>query len=443
MFRLPPIPDHATLRLTMRWPLGLLPVALAGQLLTPHPVWIALFCTVGLLYLFSWGWLRLQVAGIDLSRRREQMLLVAGDVVTEELTLINRSSLPILWAAFRDESELPGYRPNAVVAAPQGQQYRWKSTFTCAERGVFRLGPHSLEIGDIFSFCTLTFRFAHNDPVLIHPRIVRLPAVEWPRTGQGDNRAIDRRLTGPQPAPTVRDYMAGDSLRAVSWKATAHRGKLSVREAEVESGGVLWIVADLFAPAQKGEGRHGTLEVIVMLAAGAAAQLISERTRAGVGLLLAPAGPDGDESSQDATIEIQPQPGQGHLWSLLAALAPVRPGRMPLGELLLARQGRLGRHATLLLITTLPPAEETDWLAAVGRLRRAGFGITVLLVIMPDDQAAAGSVIDRLLRLDVPCRTVTTDVPLPLAVTHRRKRRVVRSTPTGGAFTVEVEEEVG
>jgi uncharacterized protein (DUF58 family) len=211
----------------------------------------------------------------------------------------------------------------------------------------------------------------------------------------------------------------------------------------VESGGVLWIVADLFAPAQKGEGRHGTLEVIVMLAAGAAAQLIGERTRAGVGLLLAPAGPDGDERFEDATVEIQPQPGQGHLWSLLAALAPVRPGQMPLGELLLARQGRLGRHATLLLITTIPLAEESDWLAAVGRLRRAGYGITVLLVIMPEDQVAAGLVIERLLRLDVPCRLVTTDVPLPLAVTHRRKRRIVRSTPTGGAFTVEVEEEVG
>ena len=36
-----------------------------------------------------------------------------------------------------------------------------------------------------------------------------------------------------------------------------------------------------------------------------------------------------------------------------------------------------------------------------------------------------------------------TDDALPTALTYRRRRRVIRTTPTGGAFTVEVEEEVG
>ena len=36
-----------------------------------------------------------------------------------------------------------------------------------------------------------------------------------------------------------------------------------------------------------------------------------------------------------------------------------------------------------------------------------------------------------------------TDVALRTALTYRRKRKVIRNTPTGGAYTVEVEEEVG
>jgi len=36
-----------------------------------------------------------------------------------------------------------------------------------------------------------------------------------------------------------------------------------------------------------------------------------------------------------------------------------------------------------------------------------------------------------------------TDAQLPPALTFRRTRRVIRSTPTGGVVTYEEEEEVG
>ncbi|MCB0151156.1 MAG: hypothetical protein KDE01_26330 [Caldilineaceae bacterium] len=61
----------------------------------------------------------------------------------------------------------------------------------------------------------------------------------------------------------------------------------------------------------------------------------------------------------------------------------------------------------------------------------------------PDDETAAAETLRLLGRLDIPYQLMRTDIRLRAALTYRRTRKVIRSTPTGGAFTVEVEEEVG
>jgi hypothetical protein len=45
--------------------------------------------------------------------------------------------------------------------------------------------------------------------------------------------------------------------------------------------------------------------------------------------------------------------------------------------------------------------------------------------------------------MDIPCSLVVAGVSLPALLTFRRRRRVVRTTPTGGVVSYEVDEEVG
>jgi hypothetical protein len=61
----------------------------------------------------------------------------------------------------------------------------------------------------------------------------------------------------------------------------------------------------------------------------------------------------------------------------------------------------------------------------------------------PEQEAETADCMELLARLDIPHQRLRTDVRLRAALTYRRTRKVIRSTPTGGAFTVEVEEEVG
>ncbi len=200
-------------------------------------------------------WVRSQVQTVAFDRRRQGAVLVAGDILREEFTLANKGRLPILWAEFVDFSDLPNYAPGSVVAAPVGGSYAWWKEVECARRGVFRLGPHHLRIGDPFGLFSAEIRYDRYETLLIYPRVVQLPQVELPRGSAGGSAPRRRPMLGVLPAASVRDYAQGDSMRHIHWPSTAHRSHLMVKELELEPSGDVWIVLNLHDAVQRGEGR--------------------------------------------------------------------------------------------------------------------------------------------------------------------------------------------
>lgn len=428
------LPAGAVIEAQTVWPLLLLPFALFGQLATPHPVWVALLTSIVGVYAIGYAWVREQVQGVRFTRRRIGAILVAGDALQEEFVVSNESGLPLLWAAFVDASDLPGYAPGVVVACGAHSEYRWKTEAVCERRGVFRLGPHSIEMGDPFGLFRAVQRYDNFDRLLIYPRVVQLPEVALPRGGADGHTRWRRSLAGARPAASVRDYAPGDSLRLVHWRTTAHRGRLTTKELELEPSGDVWIVLDLDAAVQAGQGAESTLEYGVMLAASMAAEMVSGRERRAVGLLTA---------SGDEVITLAPQPGQAQLWAILAALAPAQPSATPLHALLQRSLPLLGRRHTLVVVTPSLGEGAPLWIAELVRAGRQGLFSSVLAVAAPEQSAQAEECLALLARLDIPHQFLRTDLRLRAALTYRRRRKVIRTTPTGGAFTIEVEEEVG
>jgi uncharacterized protein (DUF58 family) len=294
-----------------------------------------------------------------------------------------------------------------------------------------------LRLGDPFGLFDAKIAYDRSETLVIYPRVVQLPHVELPRGSAGGVAARRRPLFGMLPAASVRDYVQGDSMRHVHWRSTAHRSQLMVKELELEPTGDVWIVPNLHAAAQRGEGRSGTLEYTIVLAASMAAEMVSGRDRRDVGLLAA-SGTD--------VVAIPPRPGQAQLWEIMAALAPARPTTWSLVELLRRNLRSLGRRHTLIAITPSSVAHEDtgdDWVAELVQVQRLGLASSVLLVTQPEDEATAGELLRRLVAVDIPAQIVRTDMPLRAALTYRRKRKVIRTTPTGGAYTIEIEEEVG
>lgn len=431
------LPPGVSLRLVVGWPLLLLPLVFFSQIVTPHPVWVVLLVALTALYWAAFAWARAQAQAVSLQRRRQGSVLVAGDLLREDFTLVNTGRLPVLWAEFVDASDLPDYAPGSVVACPPGGAYRWWKEVACARRGVFRLGPSKLRLGDPFGLFASELVYDRSETLLIYPRVVELPQVDLPRGSAGGAAQRRRPLLGVLPAASVRDYVPGDSIRHIHWPTTARRGQMMVKELELEPSGDVWIVLDLQDVVQRGEGRTGTLEHGIILAASMAAEMVSGRERRAVGLLTA---------SADQVIALPPQPGQSQLWSIMAALAPAQPTHWSLAELLRRNREALGRRHTLIAITPGTAAADEgggSWIAELVQAQRLGLASSVLLVTMPEDEARCIDTVRQLIPLDIPAQVLRTDMLMRTALTYRRKRKVIRSTPTGGAYTIEVEEEVG
>ncbi len=108
----------------------------------------------------------------------------------------------------------------------------------------------------------------------------------------------------------LRDYVPGDPLKRVAWRASARRGKLLVREVEREERDFVWIVLDASVELWAGELGRAPLD----LAIDDAASLISRHARGGdaVGLSIVAAR----ELSR-----VEPDRGARHASSLLEELA--------------------------------------------------------------------------------------------------------------------------
>lgn len=456
------LPAQVRIAHTILWPLLLTPLLLLNQLVTPHPVWVVLLVTLLSLYGIAYAWVRHQALSITLLRRRTGTLLVAGDELVEEFEFQNTSNLPVLWAEFLDHSELPDYNPGRVIGCGGNSSYRWNAKMICRQRGVYRLGPHALNLGDPFHLFTLTISFAESETVLIYPRVLHLPPIQLPQGSATGSARRQRPLWGAQPAVTVREYQPTDSLRYVHWPITAHRGELMVKELETEPSGAVWVVLDLNQAAHSGEGDQGTLEYSIIMAASITAQLLNSSDQRAVGLFTIGGLDNGEASASDNVPSLMPEPeviirppqrGQAHLWSILAALAPVQPSNISLAELLRTAQRSLGRRSTLVVVTARPHAllPAIDWPAQLVHLQATGVTSTVCLVSMTPTQIKpdeTGSIADEplralLARYNIPVQSFLTTAQLPAALTFRRTRKVIRSTPWGGVVTYEEEVEVG
>ncbi|MCB9137138.1 MAG: DUF58 domain-containing protein [Caldilineaceae bacterium] len=443
------LPQGAAIDLRIAWPLWTLPFLLIAHLLAPHGVWIVLLTVLGGIYFSGYWWVRTLAGKITLARRRQGAFLIAGDQMEEEFTLANPTRLPVIWAEFEDYSDVPDYDPGRIVSVDAMTRTRWRTVAECSRRGVFRLGPSRLILGDLFHFFRLTIDFPHVEQLLIYPRVLRLPEIDLPH-GQTDGDARRRRpLMGAEPGVMVRDYLPGDNVRRIHWSATARHARFMLREDELEPSGDVWIVADMQAATHSGTGDSSTLEYAVILAVSLAAQLLAGSSPRAVGLL-AMSGSESTPQAQDAATDpeclpeqalwIAPQAGQAQLWRVLAALAPARAASMPLHDLLRRSSPGLGRRRTLVVIAA-QANEQT--IAELVRLRRAGLESSVLLIGASDQPDVADADRRALARVGIPCQVLPVDAKPPPLITYRRTRTVIRSTPTGGAVSYEVEEEVG
>ncbi|MHB8342212.1 MAG: DUF58 domain-containing protein, partial [Mycobacteriales bacterium] len=244
-------------------------------------VWVAARVVAGrAMYITAYG-LALAVAlGVALAPRRLKLTAERaglfpraseGDrlVVSLVIQAARRASTVVF------EERLPerlGSRVRVPVARIRaGQEVRHSYGLRCDRRGVYQVGPLVAISSDPLGLSKRQTLVALPFELLVHPRIE--PLTDRPLTRQFEEPPVRPPITRPWPSGLeffgMREYVRGDDLRRIVWRASARTGQLMVREAEqgITDKIVLVLDTDRGSHSRDGEGVSESFEAGVRAAA--------------------------------------------------------------------------------------------------------------------------------------------------------------------------------
>ena len=114
-----------------------------------------------------------------------------------------------------------------------GNMARLDYRLTPPRRGIFEIGPLSVEATDPFGLVSGSVDIAGTHGLVVTPRVELLPGSGISiDAGDGASRIVQRSAHGSEDDLMTREYRRGDALRRVHWRASARHGELMVRQEE-------------------------------------------------------------------------------------------------------------------------------------------------------------------------------------------------------------------
>lgn len=335
---------------------------------------------------------RLWAAGalqrVEYIRRLSTNRAFFGDTITLEVGIANRKLLPLPW--FHVEDEVPdalkylkgnvhlSNKPTRAILS-NFMSLTWyhrlvrRYPVACARRGVYVFGPAKVRSGDPFGLFQRESEVMATDSLLVYPRIVSLETLGiTSRNPFGDIRVRRHLFEDPIRVASVREYVHGDPLKRIHWKASARLRTLQSRVLETSTTVDLALFLDgrtVLPPSFGGVER--LLETAIMAAASIAQYSAKQGYRVGL---------YSNEwyRGTDRVIRLPPSDHPEQLQRILEALAHLQGWPLHVIEDVIAREARsLSWSATITAVTAAP----TDsLLATLERFRRAGRKTSLVLV---------------------------------------------------------------
>lgn len=353
----------------------LLVVALATQ---------AALLLVGVLAILAIGvlaqsWRRFGLHQVAYQRQFSEQRLFPGEQTVLRMQLINRKLLPLPWLGISEEFS-SGLRPvHDSERHSSVRRFAVRQSFTlgpferverdlplmAVRRGCYVFSAVAATAGDPFGLYRADGMLGSREEVLVYPAFLEdwqyQVTAQQPFGEVGTSRPVWLDPTRPA---GVRDYVSGDPLRQLHWRATARLGRLQTRRYDPSAAVQLMIVLDVNTSEQSWRGvDHAVLEHAISVAASIARDAIAQRLP--VGLLA-----NALSVNSDQTIRVPPGRSPDQLAAILEELARlVLYFGLPIGQLLERVLPGLPVGASVVLVSALD-SPDTD--AALDMLRRRG-----------------------------------------------------------------------
>ncbi len=368
------------LEIKLKLRIRLLPVSLVLLLMLavifPFKGWWITLLALGLSFIFSTYSIHNLKNNLSIVREMRYSFAKVGDVVEDRITVHNNSLVPTTWLEIVDHTNIPGSKSSIGTNIDPHNYYTWRKRHVCTRRGLYRLGPTTINTSDLFGFYDLTIYDPSETNILITPPIVPLPQIQVASGGRTGDGRMDKSIIEQSIAvSTVRDYQPQDPLRYIHWPITAKRNELSSRVFENTPTSNWWILQDMYGPVQCGAENNNSLEVGIILSASLAIKGL--RDGKAVGLI----------ANDRQHTWITPQHANDQAMKIMRALALCEPGSLPLKDLLRKSLGGFKQKASVIIIT---PDISMDWWDSLIWLKAKGL-IPTLLVFDPMSYGAEGS----------------------------------------------------
>jgi uncharacterized protein (DUF58 family) len=352
---------------------------------------VAIFCLGALLGAAGAAWQ--SIRGLACIRDAPTATVYSGDPVGGTITVREHRSRWRLLELFdvqrslltgavthRGMTVLTG-GPRAQVAMVAGSRHTQRlqpagarelavhDTMRFARRGYYRLGPLTVRGHDPFGLIALERVFPVYHEIIVYPHPLPMPTFMLSGScslRQHTEVRASERVGQSADFHGIRPYVQGDDLRRVHWKATAHTGKLAIKEFEYQFGGSVQVVLDLQQETHWGEGEYASLEAAVTLSASLIHHVLTSGHEAGF------------LATSARLIHLAPESGERQLHRVMESLALAQAdGGVTLGQTLAGTLLSVSRRCTTIIITA-----STDRAMIGPLLAVRGRAAHVLLVLL-------------------------------------------------------------
>lgn len=260
-------------------------------------------------------------SNVRIERSFSPQVIGPGLTARATVRVTNLSMLPCLEAQWVDELPSAISGDAAGVLPPLGGSRQADSRIAFSyglhglRRGRHAIGPLKVQVLDPFGLVFRRHTFGAAEPLIVLPRRVDLqPLAPRGESDDGATRPAPQYVGVGDDDVIARNYLPGDAMKRLHWKATAHRGELMVRQEEQQINPRAGVFLDC-EPRTQGTARDGkdlwehspTFEWGIV----AAASIVHHLARNGYVVAFQTSSPavdrviaDGQDTAEDAMVDL-------------------------------------------------------------------------------------------------------------------------------------------
>ena len=308
-------------------------------------------------------------ASFDVQRKVSDTRIMAGDSIKVQVTVKNTGSrieLLEIVDNLPDYVKLKEGNNRALISLDEDDEESFTYELDCPLRGRYLLDNLELIIMDSGRLHKVKVKVKEASEFSVVATMEPLKGVKIsPRKTRNWVGMIKSRRVGiGTEFYGIRDYVPGDEMRKINWKATSRFDKIVTNEYEAERSGDVTLILDARIEANVGFIENSVVEHGVRAAATISQQILADKNRVGLIVL------------RDIIDEVYPAFGKRQFYKLSEHLLNVKPiGLLPFENVGWMVTSYFPLESQIIVISSLT---DREIITTIGDLCARGYDVVVL-----------------------------------------------------------------